>query len=81
MDESKAEKLDAFLLWVDSKICKTNDFDHLSYDKIAEIASEEFGEEFTHEHIGVALAEISKRKNYYIAPWAAGDSPPPAEPA
>jgi hypothetical protein len=81
MEEEKVTRLDAFLLWVDNKVCKSNDFDALTYKQIAEIASEEFSEEFTEEHIGVALSEISKRKNYYIAPWAAGDSPPPAEPA
>ena len=80
MEEEKITKLEAFLIWVDQKVCKSDEFDDIGYDRIAEIASSEFGEKFTYEHIGVALAEISKRKNYYLAPFAAGDQPP-AEPA
>lgn len=75
------EELEKFLQWVDVMVVKKRDYDDLSLAEIAEIAAEKFDDELTEDHMVVALREIAKRKNFYIAPFAAGDSPPPAEPA
>ncbi len=79
INKLEMNKLDGFLIWVDNKVLKTSDYDLLDYGEIAEIASKEFGEKFGAEHISAALSEISKRKNYYIAPWH--DASKPATPA
>ncbi len=75
------DKLDAFLIWIEERVMSSSDLDLFSYEQIAKIASEEYGEDLTAEVISAALTEICRRKNFFVAPWDDGGAGPPVAPA